>query len=106
MSILQEFGFQLNELLTSVEKTMDCIEDCNHKASNIHERFTGSLNDSILLSIEEQRTLLEHSHEELARFHGMLTELIAATISLEEIQVLYGPPPSFDGDDGRKYRYL
>lgn len=101
MSSLHEFNSHLNELLTSIETAIDCIDSCNHKVSDIHERFTGILTDRILLPIDEQHTFLEHSHEELARFHALLTDLIReiALVEINELPLLYGPPSSFDGDD-------
>lgn len=88
---------RLKVLLASVEKAMDCIEDCNHKISDIHEKFTGIMADNILLPIDERRTFLEHSHEELVQFHGFLAKL-ACCIEAMNMPELYGSPPSFEGD--------
>lgn len=98
MDSLEEFEMQLNELLASVEKAMDCIEDCNHKVSDIHEKFTGITTDKILLPIDERHTFFEHSHEELVQFHGFLAELVCF-IEAMSMPELYGLPSSFEGDE-------
>lgn len=97
MDSLEEFEMRLKVLLASVEKAMDCIEDCNHKVSDIHEKFTGIMTDKILLPIDERRTFLEHSHEELVQFHDFLAKL-ACYIEAISMPLLYGPPPSFEGN--------
>lgn len=90
----EQCEIQVKELLDSVEKALNCLEECNHKASAMRESLIG-IPAKYRMPIE-QCTFLERSREELIRVHGFLTETACYLETMNQMQVIYGPPPAFE----------
>ena len=85
---------QVKELLASVERALECIDECNHRASCMRGSITG-IPGKYRFPIE-QGIFLERSREELIRFQSLLMEMACYLETMNQMQVIYGPPPSFE----------